>query len=456
MTSLSEIANWQSVDTNEIQIFSLQYVDKTVHLIDTPGFDDTYRSDIDVLKDVSYWLNKSYKEKNIKLTGIVYLHRITDVRMGGTARKDLQMFKKLCGEDSFSSVVLATTMWSEVSAQDGNRRELELRSSTEFYGSMIQKGSAMFRHTGDKNSAMNIIAYLVNRRTTTLLNIQREMANEGLALDETEAGRELDSEMIRQREHFNKMMKENQAKLEEALQKKDDERAKELADQQEELKQRIEAAQKSRDELRIDMEKLFEEKDAQFKRAMEELDTERKEREKVLEEKSKDLEAFKKAIREAEELFDKKRKMQEAEMENVKMQLEQANSETILVLQGAILAMKDQEEESNRKMQENLARAAAEKQQRELELIQAQAQLAAAKAQQSTYPQYYGNLPPPPYQPPPDQLQYPNRYPPNYPVNYPVGSPLAGGEVAGMGAGGAALGLGLAGAGALAMGCNIM
>ncbi|KAI9784187.1 MAG: hypothetical protein M1839_002693 [Geoglossum umbratile] len=265
-------------------------------LIDTPGFDDTYRRDIDVLKDVSYWLNLSYKEKNIKLTGIVYLHRITDVRMGGTARKDLQMFKKLCGEESFSSVVLATTMWSDVSIDDGNRREQELRTSTEFYGSMVQKGSTMFRHTGDRHSAMNIIAHLVNRRTTTLLNIQREMANEGLPLDETEAGRELDGEIIRQREHFNKMMRDNQAKLEEALQKKDDERARELAEQQEELKQRIDAAQKSRDELRVDMEKLFQEKDAEFRKAMEELDTERKERERVLEEKSKDLESFKKTI----------------------------------------------------------------------------------------------------------------------------------------------------------------
>ncbi|KAL5353743.1 hypothetical protein ACLOAV_001784 [Pseudogymnoascus australis] len=388
-----EVGHGLKSHTNEIQVYSLKYVDKTVHLIDTPGFDDTYRSDIDVLKDVSYWLNKSYKEKNIELTGIVYLHRITDTRMGGTARKDLQMFKKLCGENSFSSVVLATTMWSEVSDHDGNRRELELRTSKEFYGSMVSKGSTMFRHTGDRNSAMNIIAHLINKRSTTLLNIQREMANEGLALDETEAGRELDSEMIRQREHFNKMMNENQAKLEEALQRKDEERAKELAEQQEVLREKIDAAQKSRDELRVDMEKLFHEKDEQFKKAMEELDTERKERERVLEEKSKDLEAFKKAIREAEELFDKKRKMQEEEMENVKMQLEQANSETIIVLQSAILAMKEQEEENNQKMKENLARAAAEKEQREHELIAAQTQAAAIMAQQSTYPQFYNSSP---------------------------------------------------------------
>jgi hypothetical protein len=93
-----------------VQVHSFRHGRSTVHLIDAPGFDDTFRSDSDVLKDLAYWLSISYKEKHIKLTGLVYLHRITGVRMTGNAYKNLRTFKKMCANQSMSSVELATTM----------------------------------------------------------------------------------------------------------------------------------------------------------------------------------------------------------------------------------------------------------------------------------------------------------------------------------------------------------
>lgn len=79
-----------------------------VHPIDTPGFDGTNLSDVQVLQNIAHWLSMSLKS-GVKLSGIIYLHRITDPRMTGSIRRNLLMFKKLCGEDSFSSVTLATT-----------------------------------------------------------------------------------------------------------------------------------------------------------------------------------------------------------------------------------------------------------------------------------------------------------------------------------------------------------
>lgn len=66
------------------------------YLVDTPGFDDTLKSDIEILMDVAGWLNKAYKAK-IPLTGIIYLHRINDVRVGGTGMKT-------CGHSSSFAV----------------------------------------------------------------------------------------------------------------------------------------------------------------------------------------------------------------------------------------------------------------------------------------------------------------------------------------------------------------
>jgi hypothetical protein len=79
-------------------------------IVDTPGFNDTYKSDTEVLLDLAKWLEVTYRQ-NAKLTGIVYLHRISDVRMDGSAMLNLNMFRKLCGEQPMKNVVIASTFW---------------------------------------------------------------------------------------------------------------------------------------------------------------------------------------------------------------------------------------------------------------------------------------------------------------------------------------------------------
>ncbi|KAF3921970.1 hypothetical protein ABW20_dc0103622 [Dactylellina cionopaga] len=362
-----EIGHGLKSHTSAIAIYPMNYLGKTVHLIDTPGFDDTYRQDIDILKDIAFWLNASYKE-NIQLTGVVYLHRITDNRMGGTARKDLNMFKKLCGEDSFQNVVLATTMWENVLPAEGNSREQDLRTSTEFYGTMIQKGSAMFRHTGDRNSAMNIINHLVNKRTTTVLSLQREMAT-GLNLDETAAGKELDGELKKQKKHFEAMLKANKDQLEAALKKKDEYLARHLADQQEELEKRLLAAQEVRDNLKIDMQRLIAEKEKEFRKAVEDLERERTERDKVLRERDRENEEFKRALREAEERFDQKQRETQRELDSERRRAQL---------------------QDNYRMEANLKAAQAERARREAEAARMQMEFVTSMASTSHQPLYYG------------------------------------------------------------------
>jgi len=109
--------------TVEVEIYACDmYPERTIYFIDTPGFDDTNRSDTEVLRELANWLTKSYSD-SIKLNGILYFHRISDVRMQGSAKKNLLMFKKLCGEDALRNVILVTSMWDRVSMEDGNKRE---------------------------------------------------------------------------------------------------------------------------------------------------------------------------------------------------------------------------------------------------------------------------------------------------------------------------------------------
>ncbi|OCH83803.1 hypothetical protein OBBRIDRAFT_742684, partial [Obba rivulosa] len=75
---------------------TFQLFDRNVTLIDTPGFDDTTKSDTDILKMIAVYLSTTY-ENGYKLSGVIYIHRISDFRMTGVSRRNFTMFRKLCG-----------------------------------------------------------------------------------------------------------------------------------------------------------------------------------------------------------------------------------------------------------------------------------------------------------------------------------------------------------------------
>ncbi|OBT50434.1 hypothetical protein VE04_09645 [Pseudogymnoascus sp. 24MN13] len=120
--------------TMEVEDFTFMWDSNIrVHLIDTPGFDDSKRNDTDVLRDIAGWMAVTYTN-NIKLSGIIYLHRITDPKMGGTQICNLTMFKELCGKQCFPAVRLVTTFWGDIYPVTGAERERLLISDDEFWG----------------------------------------------------------------------------------------------------------------------------------------------------------------------------------------------------------------------------------------------------------------------------------------------------------------------------------
>ena len=68
------------IATAKIQEYRVQHEDTSFVLVDTPGFDDTDVPDEIVLQSITEWLTSSHHD-GWKLNGILYLHRITDVRM---------------------------------------------------------------------------------------------------------------------------------------------------------------------------------------------------------------------------------------------------------------------------------------------------------------------------------------------------------------------------------------
>ena len=136
-------------------------------------------------------------EKDIKLAGIMYLHRITDKRMGGSPHRNLRMFGEICGDRAVNNVVLVTTMWDKdkTDPQEYIQRERELFDN--HWKTMINYGASTARFLNSQDSAWRIIDPILKQQETEVLLLQEELVDLKRTLNETQAGKTLYSDLQR-------------------------------------------------------------------------------------------------------------------------------------------------------------------------------------------------------------------------------------------------------------------
>ncbi|EKM58577.1 uncharacterized protein PHACADRAFT_253025 [Phanerochaete carnosa HHB-10118-sp] len=183
--------------TSEVDVAAPFMLDgKPVTLIDTPGFDDTVKTEAEILRLIAEFLSVTYKQGRT-LHGIVFLQRITDTRMGGVARKNFRLFRKLCGDDTLRNVIIATNMWGNVEPALGASREREMAESDLFFKPALEKGAHMVRHDNTIESAHRIIREIIGFPPAPL-QIQRETVDQRKPLAETGAGQDLRADLEQQ------------------------------------------------------------------------------------------------------------------------------------------------------------------------------------------------------------------------------------------------------------------
>ncbi|KAK6542556.1 hypothetical protein TWF694_006504 [Orbilia ellipsospora] len=255
--------------TSEVGVYDFNYGGSRVFLVDTPGFDDTNRSDSEILKDVAFWLAAAYSNK-AKLAGIIYLHRISDVRMQGSALRNLRMFKQLCGQNNLDSVVLVTTHWTNAEGARipeavGSERIKELVQTDGFWGGMVERGSKVLRHDGSRESALDIVASLVNRSVRVVLDIQKQLIDQQMNLDDTDAAQALQEELIKERRAFQERLYELKEDMEFAMQENDQKWLSQIERDQQKFEEKIRKTYQETEALKTNLKKIAEEKDAQHK-----------------------------------------------------------------------------------------------------------------------------------------------------------------------------------------------
>ncbi|KAJ0425450.1 WD40-repeat-containing domain protein [Aspergillus carlsbadensis] len=261
--------------TEEVAVYESDILKgRILYLIDTPGFDDTNRSDTEVLRELAGWLTSTYSQ-NVRLAGIIYFHRITNVRMTGSAKRNILTFRKLCGDNALTNVVLATSMWDDVPLDLAIQREAELIEKPEWWGYMIDKGSRTFRHNNTRQSAITLVqGFFQVAEPTVVLSLQEEMVDDHKSLEQTSAGVQLNEIIAIERARFQRELEALQQDFKDALRLHDEEAAREIGEAASANKAKMEKLEIEQSNLQVKFDSLAEnlekEYEAKLQRRLEE------------------------------------------------------------------------------------------------------------------------------------------------------------------------------------------
>ncbi|KAF9555465.1 hypothetical protein CPC08DRAFT_607219, partial [Agrocybe pediades] len=148
----------QSSDVVAVRVKKHPLYKDSIVILDTPGFDNVLKSDLEILEMVSQWLLDVHHMK-IRIKGILYFHRITDTRVSGAPNRNMRLMGDLCGTKGAAGAVLVTTMWDQLRSDDiGIRREQDLIKN--FWRDMVSNGSTVDRFFNDQASAWDIVGKL--------------------------------------------------------------------------------------------------------------------------------------------------------------------------------------------------------------------------------------------------------------------------------------------------------
>lgn len=182
-------------------------------LIDTPGIDDTNTDNASIFRKIATLLCTMFDGQSLVLGGMIYVQRITDLRMSGSSLNSLRMFEKICGKDCFKNVLIVTTMWKLLKTQEAwdaaKLRERILKNTPEFFGNMMAGSAWMEPHEGGIEGAFKIADRLAIMHERVHLQLQIEMkSTRSMTLSETTAGRHLEGELAITRRRIEKEKQE--------------------------------------------------------------------------------------------------------------------------------------------------------------------------------------------------------------------------------------------------------
>ena len=245
-------------------------------------------------------LSASY-HNGVRIHGLIYLHRISDNRVSGSSKKGLQIFKSVCGSKVFHRVALCTTMWDTEEAQVAKDRETQLLSEHEYFGDLTRSGAHYYRlkaHNVNRpeliSAALSVLRTFVGSQVVPvgtdvvpiILQIQRELVNEGKKLSETSAGTIVAKELLAAQESAENEIRQAQDDLNEALRQRDQASVSELESLRQHYDRKLADATNAQQQLTSSLTEMHE---LEMKHLVQRLDAMEEQWKSGLREKQKEL-----------------------------------------------------------------------------------------------------------------------------------------------------------------------
>ncbi|RXW16029.1 hypothetical protein EST38_g9822 [Candolleomyces aberdarensis] len=185
--------------------------------------------------------------KGQTLHGIIYVHRISDLRVGGLAKTHFRIFRKLCGDPFLQNVIIMTNLWSRLPSElEGRRRADELANLDDFFKPAIAKGAVMMHHMEDTVASAHEILRQIVKNHPRALSIQEEIVDQRKTITETGAGMALDEKLTLLAQQYERKLKEQLEAAEEARIERDEETRNEQLEEAERIRHLLDALEEEK------------------------------------------------------------------------------------------------------------------------------------------------------------------------------------------------------------------
>ena len=165
--------------------------------------------------------------------------------MGGAAKKNLRVFREICGDKRLDHVRIVTTNWNLVDEKQGNSRQDALAKGA--FGPLINEGARLCPHDRGLESAQSIMSQLIHQEPVTIM-IQEEL-NAGRTLGDTSAGALIVEEMKELKKKHDREVEELKKELEDASMVNNEDLILELAEERRKLEAMMAHAEEDRNTL---------------------------------------------------------------------------------------------------------------------------------------------------------------------------------------------------------------
>ncbi|KAJ6259877.1 hypothetical protein Dda_5521 [Drechslerella dactyloides] len=233
--NLIKVGNDLTSYTQSAKLFRVPNTD--IVLMDTPGFDDTYKNDVDILESIANGLKECFTY-DCKVSGVIYIHAITEPRMKRTAVKNLSLFRKIVGLNNMDKCCLVTTKWSKQPVMQSIAHEEQLKTTSAFWAPLLERGAQVARFRDNKESAMEIVNQLADSRQF-IPQLTQEFVIDQKPLVNTAAGQEVNDNLEDLKRAHEKEILEMRELHDEAIQNKDLELANMMAKERAEFERKL-------------------------------------------------------------------------------------------------------------------------------------------------------------------------------------------------------------------------